>query len=109
MDVVAFMGLNQGKNHTYVVTPETGGVLKDAVNKRIALYKHEKGQGHQCLALCPHLQGAICWDNAEKSWVCPVHRSRFRKDGVRLMGYVKTGSPPANESGDPVQKEARME
>ncbi|MBQ6936303.1 MAG: FAD-dependent oxidoreductase [Clostridia bacterium] len=33
---------------------------------------------------CPHLGCALKWNNAEKSWECPCHGSRFNEDGNLL-------------------------
>ena len=33
---------------------------------------------------CPHLGCALKWNNAEKSWDCPCHGSRFERDGKLL-------------------------
>ena len=33
---------------------------------------------------CPHLGCALCWNEAEHSWDCPCHGSRFDGDGKRL-------------------------
>jgi len=40
---------------------------------------------------------------------CPVHGSRFGKDGLCVMGPAKAGLPPMNESGEAIQQEARGE
>lgn len=39
---------------------------------------------------CPHLGCALKWNEAEKSWDCPCHGSRFEKDG-RLIDNPATG------------------
>ena len=37
-------------------------------------------------AVCPHLGGILSWNDAEKSWDCPLHGSRFDADGTLLEG-----------------------
>jgi nitrite reductase/ring-hydroxylating ferredoxin subunit len=44
------------------------------------------GQQHRLSAICPHLYGILKWNDAERSWDCPLHGSRFRHDGAVLEG-----------------------
>lgn len=36
--------------------------------------------------VCTHLGGALRWNDAERSWDCPLHGSRFAPDGTLLEG-----------------------
>jgi len=36
--------------------------------------------------VCPHLGGIVNWNDADQSWECPLHGSRFAPDGTRLDG-----------------------
>ena len=88
------------------LVPGTGGVLNVSTKKPIAVYKDDKGKTKQFSALCPHLKGVVCWNNVEKSWDCPVHGSRFDKDGICVMGPAKAGLPAMDEAGESIQKQA---
>jgi glycine/D-amino acid oxidase-like deaminating enzyme/nitrite reductase/ring-hydroxylating ferredoxin subunit len=44
-------------------------------------------------AVCPHLGGVLAWNDAERSWDCPLHASRFAADGTRLEGPALTDLP----------------
>ncbi len=37
-------------------------------------------------AVCPHLYGVLKWNDADRSWDCPLHGSRFSHDGKLLEG-----------------------
>lgn len=65
--------------------PGEGGLMRSGLTK-LAVYKDEQGQVHQCSAVCPHLAGIVQWNPVEKSWDCPVHGSRFTCTGALLMG-----------------------
>ncbi|KAL2395998.1 hypothetical protein ABEF93_003282 [Exophiala dermatitidis] len=70
---------------------DEGGVLNPTMSKPQAIYKDKDGKVHRLSALCPHMQGVVCWNNDEKSWDCPVHGSRFSKYGTQLIGPAKMG------------------
>jgi glycine/D-amino acid oxidase-like deaminating enzyme len=36
--------------------------------------------------VCPHLGGIVNWNDADQSWECPLHGSRFAPDGTLLEG-----------------------
>jgi nitrite reductase/ring-hydroxylating ferredoxin subunit len=37
-------------------------------------------------AVCPHLHGVLRWNDAELTWDCPLHASRFTAEGRRIEG-----------------------
>jgi nitrite reductase/ring-hydroxylating ferredoxin subunit len=46
-------------------------------------------------AVCSHLKGIVTWNEAEKSWDCPLHGSRFAPDGSVLEGPATRPLGPA--------------
>lgn len=67
------------------IAPETGTVVRHGLTK-VAVYRDADGHFHECSAVCPHLKGIVRWNDAEKTWDCPVHGSRFDRYGHVLNG-----------------------
>lgn len=53
---------------------------------KMAACRNEEGQLQVCSAICTHLGCVVHWNNAEMSWDCPCHGSRFRTDGEVIEG-----------------------
>ncbi len=52
----------------------------------VALYKDETGKLFALNPSCPHIKCTVAWNEAEKSWDCPCHGSRFSFTGELLTG-----------------------
>lgn len=50
-----------------------------------------RGERQQVSAVCTHLRGVVRWNDAESSWDCPLHGSRFDSDGAVLEGPARCG------------------
>lgn len=74
---------------------KSGAILREGASK-IAVYKDNEGRTHRLSAVCPHLKGLVRWNEAEKSWDCPCHGSRFSAIGEVLNG-------PANKPLTPLE------
>lgn len=68
---------------------EEGILIREGIHK-IAVYKDAQGKIHYHSAFCPHLGACVQWNNAEKSWDCPAHGSRFDGCGKVLNGPAFT-------------------
>jgi len=62
-----------------------GAVISEGFVK-VAAYRDKKGELHKFSAVCPHLQGIVRWNEAEKTFDCPCHGSRFSKMGEVING-----------------------
>ncbi len=52
--------------------------------EKMAAYRDDDGVMHTVSAVCSHLGCIVAWNNAEKSWDCPCHGSRFNCQGEVL-------------------------
>ena len=57
-----------------------------AEGERLAVSRDAAGALHAVSAVCTHLGCIVSWNDAEESWDCPCHGSRFAPDGSVLQG-----------------------
>lgn len=62
------------------------GALARVDGEKTAVYRDETGALHCVSARCTHLGCFVHFNNAEKSWDCPCHGSRFDHTGAVLQG-----------------------
>jgi glycine/D-amino acid oxidase-like deaminating enzyme len=67
------------------LAPDSGATIAGLPGK-IAVYRDPGGKFHERSAVCPHLGCIVSWNDAEKSWDCPCHGSRFDPYGRVLNG-----------------------
>jgi glycine/D-amino acid oxidase-like deaminating enzyme/nitrite reductase/ring-hydroxylating ferredoxin subunit len=67
-----------------------GAVIRRGLTK-VAVYRDEHGALHERSAVCPHLGCIVGWNDAEKTWDCPCHGSRFNRHGEVLSGPANRG------------------
>lgn len=66
--------------------PKGSGKIVVENGKPIAVYKDDAGTLLKCSGVCTHMRCTVRWNDAEKSWDCPCHGSRFGTDGSVLNG-----------------------
>lgn len=67
------------------IQPGEAKVIKKD-NDKVAVYRSPEGELKAFSAVCTHMGCVVNWNNAEKSWDCPCHGTRFDVEGEVLEG-----------------------
>lgn len=68
--------------------------------EKLAVYRDDQGSLHLVSSVCTHMGCIVHWNNAEKTWDCPCHGSRFDIHGEVLEGPAfKNLAKPKKDSG----------
>ncbi|TGC09821.1 FAD-dependent oxidoreductase [Methanolobus halotolerans] len=62
------------------IVPGTGAIVKIG-GERVAAYRDDKGDIHALDPACRHMGCFVSWNNAENTWDCPCHGSRYNVKG----------------------------
>jgi glycine/D-amino acid oxidase-like deaminating enzyme/nitrite reductase/ring-hydroxylating ferredoxin subunit len=54
--------------------------------KKVAAYRNDDGAVTLCSPVCTHLKCIVGWNDAERTWDCPCHGSRFKPTGEVISG-----------------------
>jgi nitrite reductase/ring-hydroxylating ferredoxin subunit len=71
----SFRGIRRGK-----------GAIVDVKGRKVAAYRDEDGKVTCCSPVCTHLGCIVAWNEAERTWDCPCHGSRFKATGEVMSG-----------------------
>jgi glycine/D-amino acid oxidase-like deaminating enzyme/nitrite reductase/ring-hydroxylating ferredoxin subunit len=66
------------------------GKLLNVDGRRVACFRDEDGSLSTVSAVCTHMGCSVRWNNAEQTWDCPCHGSRFLPTGEVLAGPAET-------------------
>lgn len=77
--------------------PENSGAIMNTGLGKTAVYKSKSGKVYKFSALCTHLKCVVNWNDAEKSWDCPCHGSRFDAKGKVINGPALSDLKPIEE------------
>jgi glycine/D-amino acid oxidase-like deaminating enzyme/nitrite reductase/ring-hydroxylating ferredoxin subunit len=72
------------------VRPGEGKLVRRG-GETLAVYREETGALRVCSAVCTHLGCLVQWNNAERTWDCPCHGSRFDPSGEVINGPAVRG------------------
>jgi glycine/D-amino acid oxidase-like deaminating enzyme/nitrite reductase/ring-hydroxylating ferredoxin subunit len=62
--------------------------------RRLAVFRAADGELKMLSPICPHLGCQVQFNDAEKSWDCPCHGSRFTPEGEVVNGPALRGLKP---------------
>lgn len=66
--------------------PNGEAAVSEIDGQRLAAYRDGQGVLHTVSPVCTHLSCVVNWNNAELTWDCPCHGSRFNHDGTVIHG-----------------------
>ncbi len=66
--------------------PPGAGAICKTDGEVVAAYREETGELHLLSPTCTHMGCRVTWNEAERSWDCPCHGSRFDVTGEILVG-----------------------
>jgi Rieske Fe-S protein len=70
--------------------------------KKVAAYRDEQGGVSLCSPVCTHMKCIVGWNEAEQTWDCPCHGSRFKPNGEVISGPAEE---PLEQLPVPTDKE----
>jgi len=75
--------------------PRGSGKIIESKAGKLAVYRDERGATTKVSAVCTHMGCIVDWNNAERTWDCPCHGSRFKTDGSVIAGPAESPLPTA--------------
>ena len=85
--------IGQHATQLSALAPGDGGIV-EVNGEKMAAYRDERGALMLLSPVCTHMKCMVHWNNAEKSWDCPCHGSRFAPDGEVIEGPALTPLQP---------------
>jgi Rieske Fe-S protein len=70
----------------------TGRIL-NLNGQHVAVYRDDSGATTRRSAVCTHMGCLVDWNDAERTWDCPCHGSRFKADGAVISGPAESPLP----------------
>ncbi len=65
---------------------KNNGTVVEEKGSKVAIYKDGEGNITKLDPICTHLGCVVSWNEEEKTWDCPCHRSRFKPTGEVISG-----------------------
>jgi len=81
------------------LAPGHGGVI-DLEGEKLAVYKDEEGYLVALSPRCTHMGCTVDWNDADRTWDCPCHGSRYAVDGEVIQGPAAKSLPMVHVKGE---------
>ena len=69
------------------------GKILERNGQQVAAFRDKDGSVTMVSAVCTHMGCLVDWNEAERTWDCPCHGSRFKPDGAVIGGPAETPLP----------------
>lgn len=89
--------LKKGEDESIADLVPGEGKLLQYNDEKCAVYKDFDGEITVLSPICPHMGCTVHFNNAEKSWDCPCHGSRFETSGKLIEGPSLHGLKPIEQ------------
>ncbi len=73
--------------------PRGSGKVLELNGQAVAVSRDQRGRVTQKSAICTHMGCVVDWNDAEHTWDCPCHGSRFKPDGAVIAGPAESPLP----------------
>jgi glycine/D-amino acid oxidase-like deaminating enzyme/nitrite reductase/ring-hydroxylating ferredoxin subunit len=77
--------------------------------QRVAVFRNAAGEFIELSPVCTHLGCLVNWNEAERTWDCPCHGSRFLGSGEVFAGPAEKPLAPIEKNHEPVTTAPRGE
>ena len=81
------------------LAPGHGGVI-DLEGEKLAVYKDDEGYLVALSPRCTHMGCTVDWNDADRTWDCPCHGSRYAVDGEVIQGPAAKSLPMIHVKGE---------
>jgi 3-phenylpropionate/trans-cinnamate dioxygenase ferredoxin reductase component len=81
------------------LAPGHGGVI-DLEGQKLAVFKDEAGLLVALSPRCTHMGCTVDWNDAERTWDCPCHGSRYSVEGEVIQGPAAKALPVVHVKGE---------
>ncbi len=73
------------------------GLIIERKGQKTAAFRDDDGSVTMVSAVCTHMGCLVDWNEAERTWDCPCHGSRFMPDGSVIGGPAETPLPKVTD------------